>query len=423
MEWKSRFDPEILSNLLWPGLALLLALALAYLSRLAHSYGYLESVGILSVAALGLVGYACVRFVPILLHRLGVDALPWFQNYRITKRGGFFIFLLLLITLSTSIASNNLLILVLSFLLASLLVSGMVSNVVLYDLRVGLSLPEAIHAKQTTVLFLTVRNLKKRLPSFALVIRGLSPMLAERTGMARFSQDTYFPFVKAGESQTQKMDCDFSKRGVYTVEGFEVRTRFPFGFFTRRRTIEADGKITVYPALVSLDRLLTLYPFLRGRESLDRKGNGLTLFNIRDYQRGDDARLIHWKSSGKLSRLLVREFVEEEDIWTHLVFSTYLPERNDQLVEQFEKGVSCVTSVACLYRRRRMPFTFNSGEFKASVDIQGADFEKLMDYLSCVQPASNMLLDLSASQRWTVLFAAGNSVRIRNLSGIDYLQL
>jgi uncharacterized protein (DUF58 family) len=423
MEWKFRFDPEILLNLLWPGSALLVALALACLSRLAHGYGYFESAVVLSVAALGSVVYACSRLIPILVNRLGVSAWPWFQNYRLTKRGGFFIALLLVIALSTSIASNNMLILVLSFLLASLLVSGVVSNVVLYDLKVGLSLPEAIHAKQTTMLFLTVRNLKKRFPSFALVVRGQSQVSAGRSEATLFSKDAHFPYLRAGESLTQKLACDFPKRGIYTVAGFEVQTRFPFGFFIRKRTIKADGKIIIYPALIPLDRLLTVHPFLRGRESQDRKGSGVALFNIRDYQRGDDARRIHWKSSGKLSRLLVREFVEDEDMWAHLGFSTYLPERNDGFVAQFEKGVSCVTSVARLYRRRRMPFTFDSGELKVSVDVQGANFEKLMDYLAGVQPAANMLLDFSASERWTVLFVAGNSARIGNVVEVDYLQL
>lgn len=207
------------------------------------------------------------------------------------------------------------------------------------------------------------------------------------------------------------------------MEGFEIRTRFPFGFFTRVRKLSAVGKITVYPALVPLDRLLRLYPFLSGLELQNRKGSGMTLYNIRDYQRGDDARFIHWKSSGKLSRLLVREFVEEEDIWIHLLFSTHLPDQNDELLEQFEKGVSCVTSIACLYRKRRRPFSFDSGEFQVSVDAQGGNFEELMNYLAAVEPASRMLLDLDAVENSSILFVAGHNVRFRRLLGIDYLQL
>jgi len=341
-----------------------------------------------------------------------------------TRRGAFFVFLVVLIAGSTSVVSNNLLILVLSFLLAALLVSGLVSNIVLYGLKVTLSLPEAIHADQKARVFLTLRNLKRWIPSFALTLRGVGKERdLEASGKEFLGRETLFPFVPAGESKTLKLDCEFQRRGSYAIEGFEIQTRFPFGFFTRVRRVAAEGKITVYPALVPLDRLLGLYPFLRGQESQYRRGDGMTIYNIRDYQRGDDARFIHWKSSGKLSRLLVREFVEEQDIWIHLLFSTHLPDQTEGLLEQFEKGVSCVTSMACLYRKCRRPFTFDSGEFHVSVDVKGGNFELLMSYLAEVQPASNMLLDLEAAQNASILFAAGKDVRFRRLLGVDYLQL
>jgi uncharacterized protein (DUF58 family) len=411
-------------NLLWPFAALLLAFFLAYASSAAHRYGYLESVSVLSVAALALVGFAIARMIPALLNRLGFTSADWFQDHRITPRGAFCIFLTLLMAVSISVVSNNLLILVLSFLLASLLVSGLISNLVLYGLKVVLSLPEAIHAKQRTVLFLTLRNLKRGLPSFALGLSGHSQDASSRVaGADFFGQEAFFPYIRGGESQTLKVHCSFQKRGSYFLDGFEVKTRFPFGFFTRRRSVSAEGKITVYPALIPLERLLTYYPFLRGRDSQNRKGSGMTLFNIRDYQRGDDARLIHWKSSGKLSRLLVREFVEEEDVWIHLLFSTYLPDENGDSKEQFEKAVSYVTSVACFYRKQERPFTFDSGEFQVSVGVDGAKFENLMSYLADVEPASRMLLDLEAAEDSSILFAAGKSVKFRRLHGIDYLQL
>jgi uncharacterized protein (DUF58 family) len=274
------------------------------------------------------------------------------------------------------------------------------------------------------VLFLTLRNLKKGVPSFALALAGHSSEADfSSSGDEFFSQQAMFPYVRAGESLTVKLRCIFRRRGHYKMDGFEVRTRFPFGFFTRKRTVSAEGKITVYPELVTLNRLLALYPFLHGRDLQNRKGSGMTLYNIRDYQRGDDARLIHWKASGKLSRLLVREFVEEEDVWIHLLFSTYLPDQTEESLEQFEKAVSYVTSIASFYRKQRRPFTFDSGEFQLSVDLEGSGFEKLMDYLADVEPASEMLLNLDAVEDSSILFAAGDNVKFRRLMDIDYLKL
>ncbi|MFH0898082.1 MAG: DUF58 domain-containing protein, partial [bacterium] len=43
------------------------------------------------------------------------------------------------------------------------------------------------------------------------------------------------------------------------------------------------------------------------------KGSGLEFDRLRDYQMGDDIRFIDWKSSAKMNKLMVKEFVEERD--------------------------------------------------------------------------------------------------------------
>ncbi len=43
------------------------------------------------------------------------------------------------------------------------------------------------------------------------------------------------------------------------------------------------------------------------------KGSGLEFDRLRDYQMGDDIRFIDWKSSAKMNKLMIKEFVEERD--------------------------------------------------------------------------------------------------------------
>lgn len=207
------------------------------------------------------------------------------------------------------------------------------------------------------------------------------------------------------------------------IKGFEVRTKFPFGFFYRGRDVEAEGKITVYPSLMDPRPLIRRYPFLQGPEVLNRRGFGSGLYNIRDYQLGDDSRYIHWKSSAKLSRLMVKEFIEERDEMLQLVFSSYLGREDPVAVAGFERALSCIASLARYYSDRGLSFSFYAGEFEAIVNGSREGVDSLMDYLSFVQPAERMLIDPSRIGRGSVVFAAGNTVRREGVPVVDYLTL
>ena len=88
----------------------------------------------------------------------------------------------------------------------------------------------------------------------------------------------------------------------------------------------------------------------------------------RDYQSGDNARFVHWKSSAKLQRLMVKDLAQDQETPLNIAFSTHLPHPTETNLEQFEKAVSHVTSLAHLYRTRGQQFEFNSGEFQVTVD-------------------------------------------------------
>ncbi|MFZ0427016.1 MAG: DUF58 domain-containing protein [Acidobacteriota bacterium] len=398
---------------------LLVALGLAVAGILARGQGQGALALALSVGALGIAATVTVLYVPRLARRISFQYWGSIRLFRVTPRGALFLFLLVLIAASTLNTGNNLLVLVLSFLMAALLVSGMVSNLVLHGLRVSLSLPEAIHAGQRVVSLLTLHNEKKHLPSFALSLRGKGDIPEGATDF--FSQEKHFPFLRAGTMQTVRVESTFHRRGVYPVSGFEVRTKFPFGFFFRGREVPAEGKVTVYPAMVDLRGLLRRFPYLRGPEAYNRRGSGTGLYNIRDYQRGDDSRHIHWKSTAKLSRLMVKEFVDERDDAFQVVLSTYLPQRTDETLEAFERALCLVASLAGHYRNRGIPFSFYSGEFEIALNGWREHFDSLMEYLAWVQPSDRMLIDPGKVGKTAVVFTAG-SVRFAGPGPvIDYL--
>lgn len=364
-----------------------------------------------------------LSLIPRIAPYLPREILGRMRFFQITRRGTFFIVLVALIGLATINTGNNLLILVLSFLLAALLVSGMASNIVLDGLKVSLNLPQTIHAGQRAIFFLRLQNLKRFFPSFALTLRSQRTDKLPDEGTDFFSIEKQYPYIGASNSFTARVECGFQERGVYPVNGFEIRTRFPFGFFTRGREIDAAGKIVVFPRLVELDSLFSRYPFLRGPETRNQKGSGSGLYNIRDYQIGDDARFVHWKSSGKLSRLMVKEFVQEQDYPLQIAFSNYLPARSESTRAKFEYAVSLVASLCSYYWEQSLRFNFYSADLTVVLDGHRRNFEALMEYLAWVEPVNEEKIDTGALTDSTVLFVAADPEQAGGWVAVNYLEL
>jgi uncharacterized protein (DUF58 family) len=60
----------------------------------------------------------------------------------------------------------------------------------------------------------------------------------------------------------------------------------------------------------------------RGERRARRPGSGIEFADHRDYARGDDPRYLDWNAYGRLGRLLVRLFEEEQELAVHLIVDT-----------------------------------------------------------------------------------------------------
>lgn len=403
-------------------LVLSFSLGLAVIGAAARQSGFFRLSVALSLVALAAVLLTAVGFVPRLVRRIHDEYWQDFRHLRITRRGILFLLLVLLIGFSTFNTGNNLLVLVLSFLLAALLVSGVASNLSLHGLRLAVNLPPSVHAGQTVAALVTLANEKRWLPSFSLTLRACEPGVP-LTGPANGGPSRLFPYLPPRASHTERLEFRCLHRGVHRFQGFEVHTRFPFGFVSRGRELAVTGGITVYPALVDVRTLIRTHPCLQGGQSGNRKGTGSGLYNIRDYRRGDSSRFIHWKATAKLSKLMVKEFVEERDDSFQLVLSTYLPHPGDRARQQFEKALSWVASLAVAHLNDGKAFRFYSGEFETEVAGDREKLTGLLEYLAWVQPAAQLLLEPARISGGAVLLVAGNSFSAAGCPLIDYLEI
>src|SRR5207245_1431695 len=142
---------------------------------------------------------------------------------------------------------NNLLFMTLACLLAGILISGIISQVVLSGVELRLDLPEHIFANQPVLALAELENHKKMLPSFSLRLVGARPSRSRPTGGSASRADTkskpgthrageiltrpvYFPHLPAQQKMQQAVELVFPHRGIYHQDSIGLQTRFPFGF-------------------------------------------------------------------------------------------------------------------------------------------------------------------------------------------------
>jgi uncharacterized protein (DUF58 family) len=146
------------------------------------------------------------------------------------------------------------------------------------------------------------------------------------------------------------------KRGIYRMEELETYSCFPFGLAWWSRSFDVENAINIDQPLV------TVYARTTGAEGnflwrLRAAGTSALMFSatrsasvmpsssvrsLREFVTGDSYRMIHWASSAKTGKLLVREFESEGLPGYDVLIDLLAPWKNE---EQFELAVSLANSL------------------------------------------------------------------------------
>jgi uncharacterized protein (DUF58 family) len=336
---RSSFTRVIFGTLL-----VLAGLASALVTVLARQSENTTLAGAAAVVSLIIALLLTIFIVPPLARSARVEVSNIDFPFEPTSGGGVFLVIIIVVGFAAWNTGNNLLFLVFSLLCSTLFVGWIAARTSLRDLTVSARFPDHIFAAEPAPVIVTVRNTKRMLPSFSIFVEARGPnsetQPSERRRYAKRLL-AYFSYVPHHASAEQRVEQLFPKRGHVLIDGFELSTRFPFGFFRRRRRLRARNvDIIVYPKPEVISDKLHLLPMYAGRIPSLRRGAGHDLFSMRDYQPQDDLRHIDWKATARSRRLTVREFTSEDERRVTIVLDTRLPgEPNDALRQRFEKGV------------------------------------------------------------------------------------
>ncbi len=390
--------------------ALSVAFVLAVYSGAAARMGNLALASATAMSALLVAGWVGVTLVPVLAKRTPLRWITYRMEYRLTREGWVYIGGIVLVALAAINTGNNLLFLILACLIASILMSGILSSLTLAGVELKLHLPEHIFAGQTVRGTVELKNEKQTLPSFSLRVEGAKKK--EVATAVLLATPVYFPYVPRHESAKQPVPLLFARRGLYRQEAFRIVTRFPFGFLQKARRLDMASEVLVYPSVEATPEFLDVLPGIQGAIESLAKGRGQDLYALRDYLPTDSARHVHWKASARQGSLMVREFAREDDTRVLLVLDPHSEAAgtNPTAAEKarFEQTVELCAAIAWNFHERSALLEFRSAAAVVPLAPASENIFAVLRQLALVEA-----LPVDAKQhRLTELAAEAESFRI-----------
>jgi len=171
--------------------------------------------------------------------------------------------------------------------------------------------PERATEGESVAFKIVLRN-ASWLPKYMIGILDRLPQSELRASEVGEISLAHVAFLGPGATESIEAAVEFERRGLFEIGPLSIGTSFPLGLAESRVAL-AGGRqsVLVYPSLFSIAGLpLRGTPKLVHRGALMlTQGAGSTEFRgLREYRTRDNPRHIHWPTSARLNRLMIREF-------------------------------------------------------------------------------------------------------------------
>ncbi len=239
----------------------------------------------------------------------------------LSREGWYYLLIMILVFAGAMIKEVNLLLILGGMMLGPLLFNWRAVHLTLKGLELQRKSPQAVCAGDPLTVGMRLINKRKHFSSWAVTIEeqihrqsdaAQNHSLWSYAAKEKTLKTTvYFPYVPAGQERTGTYRGRLFDRGKYELGPVRISTQFPFGLFSR--TISAPEKDTlyVYPRLGRLTRnwLQRNRQALAGADRRERRpGPEGDFYGVREWRSGDSLRYIHWRSSARTGKLVVRQF-------------------------------------------------------------------------------------------------------------------
>ena len=247
---------------------------------------------------------------------------------RLTKIGTAFLVFTIFIGFAAINTGNNALYIALSFMLGCLLLSGIASQRGLRQLRAEVDSIQEAWAGRAAAGRLRIVN-RSRIWNVRDVIVVASEL----------SAPNFVTIINRRSEVAVDASFLFQRRGIVQLNKLDLYTRYPFGFFFKKRRVKIRGEVVVFPRLLDAAFSDERFRAQEGEQHLsNRPGVGSEVHSFRDYVRGDSVRQVYWRKSASIGRWIVKQTEIEAARVVHVVVDPYKPRSVSE--DDFEHMIS-----------------------------------------------------------------------------------
>ena len=261
--------------------------------------------------------------------------------------------------------------------------------------------------------------------------------------------------IKRGQTQSYVARTWLTQRGAFPLGPTSLTAHDPLGLFKKTKRFQATNELVVLPMIIPLHSFPAPPGLLPGGKTLRQKSLGITphAAGVREYAPGDALRRIHWATSARRQKLMVKEFEEDPQAEVWIFLDAYadaqasLPDEGlgrrwdgwllgkkpefDLPPATLEYSVTIAASLAHYFtRERRAVGLIAAGQTNIAIPAERSlrQEEKILETLAFVKAGQNLPIESLARAQAGQILSGGSaviitpSVRPQLVATVDELQ-
>jgi uncharacterized protein (DUF58 family) len=267
----------------------------------------------------------------------------------LSREGLFYVVVLGFLLAGAITRQINLLVILFGMLAGPLVLSWRMAKASLRQVELERKLPASISAGDLLHVELRLTNRRRRLASWALVAGDTIAAESDLEHEA-LNSDVLFSYVRPGESTTASYRGRLPRRGLYRFGPLRLSTRFPLGLLRYALSFDKPDSLVVFPRLGRLTAgwQRWLHSAELGLSHAARQ-QGFTsgeFYGLRDWRSGDSRRWLHWRTSARRQKPVVRQFEQERNESLAVIVELWQPRHAEaQHADNVELAVSMAATI------------------------------------------------------------------------------